>query len=139
MMPTDERAQVEALIGEMVNFYTRELMTNYPALAKNVQVEAIRHMANSLVLTMTSWCWAGRVPSNESTRTIEWPDGVWQMFKERHLPEWFKRIWPVRYHTEEITITTNHYFVCPHLVEDSRERHIQFMATGTKLAGKMRI
>ena len=31
--------------------------------------------------------------------------------------------------------TIYHYFVCPHLVTDSQQRHVQFMATGTRQAG----
>jgi len=32
--------------------------------------------------------------------TTEYPATWWQMFKRDHMPEWFKKRWPVRYRTE---------------------------------------
>lgn len=136
MTPNDD-SRIEAFVGEMVNLYAQEFLTEYPALAANVQLGVARHVTENLIMTLRSWCWSGKIPSNESSHTVRWPDGVWQTFKERHMPKWFKHRWPVRWHEETFRSVTNHYFVCPHLVTDAQNSHIKFMATGSDLARRI--
>ena len=118
------------ILLEKVFLYASRNFAEFPGLKESATVSYIEHQAQGLVATMRAWCAAGRIPTNERTETVEYPDGVWQMFKHRHLPYWFRKRFPVRMKTERFTITTNHYFVCPHIVMGKQEKHIKFMLTG---------
>ena len=129
----------EAFEAERVHLYVTNMLSDYPGLAASADLKAMRtHAVEATVLQMTAWCVAGRIPDSSYSETIEWPDGVWQMFKSKFMPHWLVRRWPVRMHQVEVTKTVNHYFVCPHLVTDPQSRHVQFMATGTRIAQWMR-
>lgn len=129
---------MENFVAEKVSLYVQDSLRDWPGLTKNMKVEAVRFHADQLILRMHTWCVSGRVEDMNEDQVVEYPDGVWQMFKDRHLPEWFKDKFPIRRVLIKVRKTTNHYFVCPHLVTDSQSAHIQFMATGTPLAGRMR-
>jgi hypothetical protein len=118
--------------------YITEMMADYPGLSQNVKLNPIiRSQIGGLVFQMTSWCAAGRVPDTEVVETVAWPDGVWQMFKARIMPEWFTIKFPVRHIERKIKTVVNHYFVCPHIHVPEDRTHIQFMLTGTKMAERM--
>jgi hypothetical protein len=72
------------------------------------------------MLSLTTWWrrsqlgWlGGKIPTNQSTQRVTYPDGVWQMFKQQYMPHWFTRKFPVRNKEVVVTTVTNHYFVCP--------------------------
>lgn len=132
--------RLEEFVAQQVHVYAARALTDYPALEHNLEVLPPRllHNCEDMVMQLRSWMLAGRVPTNEYTETVRWPDGVWQMFKHLHMPEWFKRRWPVRMAERHLAVTTNHYFVCPHLVTDPRERHVHFMATGSDFGARVR-
>ncbi len=134
----NESPAFEIFTAQKVGLYIRENFTNanFPGIAQSAKLQFIKCGLHNMVAQMTAWLVGGKVPSDPQIKVIRWPDGAWQMFKELHMSEWFKEIFPVRWHTEEFTVQTNHYFVCPHLVTDKQGDHIQFMATGTPLAGK---
>jgi hypothetical protein len=128
----------EAFNAERVLLYVQGALSDFPGLAQNSKFDAVRSATiQNMVLQIKSWCVSGRIPDLVSTHKVEYPDGVWQMFKDRHMPYWFVKRFPVRMKTVEVKETVNHYFVCPHLVTDPQNAHIQFMATGTRLAGRI--
>jgi hypothetical protein len=128
----------EVFNAERVYLYVSGALSDYPALAKNAKFHAHRSVAvENMVMQITTWCVSGRIPDNVTTHKIRYPDGVWQMFKEKYMPHWFTERFPVREKVVEVKETVNHYFVCPHLVTDSQNTHVQFMATGTRQAGRM--
>ena len=131
--------QFETFTAERLHVQAHTILSQYPMLAENAELKMmqVNDSVDQLVLMMKSWMLAGRIPTNESSHTFSYPDGTWQMLKELHLPEWFKRKFPVRYKRETVTVTTNHYFVCPHLSVPNQGRHVQFMATGTDMAARM--
>ena len=137
----ESSVQFKTFEAEKVFIYAQEAMTremvNFPGVSQNAKFDIQRTMVGQLVYTIKSMLVSGRLKDTGLSKTIQWPDGVWQMFKERHMPEWFKQKFPVRWHTEHFTIETNHYFVCPHIATDPQAHHIKFMATGTRLAGEM--
>ena len=138
-VPFDSAFVAEQFSAERLYLYVNQALSDYPALAQNSKL--LNHVSltlDQMVFQITTWCAAGRIPDNVFTRTVSWPDGVWQTFKEKFMPEWFKTRWPVRMKSETFTVTHNTYFVCPHLVADSKEEHIRFMATGTRFANMMR-
>jgi len=120
--------------AEKVGIYLNTAFSDFPGVAASAKFEYHKCATENMVAQIRAWLVGGKIPSEPQKKTVSWPDGAWQMFKERHLPEWFKRKFPVRWHTEEFVIETNHYFVCPHLVTDPQSRHVQFMATGTDFA-----
>jgi hypothetical protein len=135
----NDSSPFEAFTGEKIGIYMRQSLTEFPAIAESVKLEFIKSQCiDYMIAQITAWCVGGRIPTNEQSKHVRWPDGAWQMFKEVHMPEWFKDKFPVRWHEEEFKVQTNHYFVCPHLVTDSKEHHIQFMATGSRIAGMIR-
>lgn len=134
-LPSMENVHYKTFIAEKICIYIRSKLTDYPGLAETVRFDvvsspAIRHM----IATIQGWMLAGRVPFEAHYDTIKWPDGVWQMFKDKYLPHWFKEKFPVRWHEERIKISSSVVFACPHLSSDDRNMHVQFMATGTDMA-----
>jgi hypothetical protein len=129
--------QVESFLAEQVQFYcVKHLSKSAFTIGDNAQLRVmLSHAAEDLVLTMYSWCAAGQVPSEPSTRTIRWPDGPWQAIRERFAPAWWLKRYPMRWREETVTTETRTYFVCPHVrVPSNNPLHIQFMATGTPQA-----
>jgi hypothetical protein len=51
------------------------------------------------------------------SETVEWPDGWWQEFRERWLPRWWLRRWPVRMDSREVVtrVEHKHLRLCPHV------------------------
>lgn len=133
-----EQVRFEDFKGEGVNLYVQTLLSDYPTLAKHAKFQAhLSHSIQGLVMQITTWCLAGRIPSDEVIETVEWPDGVWQMFKSLHMPEWFLHKFPVRTKQVNVKKVVNHYFVCPHTLADPSWTHLKFMATGNPQAGRM--
>ena len=137
-MPFDEPVSFEQFTGEPVYLYVQSQLSEYAGLAKNLRISPIvKDQFGNMILQMRSWCISGKIPTNSSSETFKYPDGVWQMFKSKFMPYWFTRKYPVRMHEETYTTSVNHYFVCPHLVTDPQGKHVQFMATGTPTAGRI--
>jgi len=133
-----EKHSLPKVVLERVNLYVQSVLTEYPGLQQSANLAAhLDPNVRNMVLTLKSWCVSWRVPSNEVTEIVEWPDGPWQAFKEKYAPEWWKAKFPVRMHRHSYKTVTNHYFVCPHLVMDERDRHLQFMVIGTRQASQM--
>ena len=124
--------------ADKVGLYINQQFSDLPGIAESLKLEIHKDLLGNMIAQMRAWIVSGRIPTNEQKKTVQWPDGCWQMFKETYAPLWFKKKFPVRWHTEEFTVQTNHYFVCPHLAGDPTSRHIQFMAIGSPLAGEMR-
>lgn len=136
--PFLDPTRLETFDAERVSLYVKQMLTEYPGLAENSNLRAYRQAAiDGMVLQLTSWCVSGRIPDSFETEVVEFPDGVWQTFKAMHMPYWFTSKYPVRKIRREIKKTVNHYFVCPHLHTTSQGEHIRFMATGTRVAGRM--
>ena len=119
-----------------VHLYVQQQLTDYPGLANNSQMKlrVLQDVADGMVAQIVTWCVAGRVPDCVTHRMIEYPDGVWQMFKQKFMPRWLTRRFPVKNVQIKVVEQVSHYFVCPHLVTDAQNRHVQFMATGSRMA-----
>jgi hypothetical protein len=136
-LPSPFNTEYLQFTAEKVGIYIRERLPDFPGVSESAKVEYYKSAFDGMIAQIQGWLVGGKIPTEPLKKEVRWPDGAWQMFKELHLPEWFKKKFPVRYHTEEFTVQTNHYFVCPHIVTDPREKHIQFMATGTRIASMM--
>lgn len=129
--PLIDRVAFRQFVAERVYVYVSEHLSDYPALRENATwKEMIPHAVEGLVLQLQSWCLSGKIPTNHNHFTVEYPDGPWQAFKYKYAPRWLKTKFPVIMHRENVVSTTNHYFVCPHLVTDPTNMHLKFMATG---------
>lgn len=127
-----DRAYLREFLAERVHLYVSEHLTEYPALQSNTKLqEMVSYSAEGMILQLQSWCMSGKIPSTQEHFTVSYPDGVWQTFKAKFMPHWFKEKFPVKLHLETVVSTTNHYFVCPHLVTDPLNMHVKFMATGS--------
>jgi len=114
------------------------MMSDYPTLRDNAKIQEIfSQSVKQIVFQMTSWCSSGRIPDMEVWEQVQWPDGVWQMFKSKFMPRWFVEKYPVLMAEKRIKTQTNHYFVCPHIGVPNDRPHIQFMMTGTRTAERI--
>ena len=128
--------------GVPVNLYVQRMMSKYPGLASHIQFKNYAMASvNEMVMQLTGWLASGTIPTRTETVSVSWPDGVWQTFKDRYMPHWFVRWFPVREQHKTIETSTHHYFVCPHVdvptTGGDHLVHIKFMATGTPLAERM--
>jgi hypothetical protein len=134
-----DKARIERFEGEAVHLYVQQALSDYPGLAAHANVRELRSQTiDALIFMLSTWCLSGRIPDRIDSECVSYPDGVWQMFKDRYMPYWFTQRWPVREKTVTVERTVNHYFVCPHLVTDPHQLHVQFMATGTRQAASFR-
>jgi hypothetical protein len=126
-------------VGEIVRLYVNSELANYPALRDNANFTSyLSAKLSTMLMQITTWCASGKVPLRRDIERVEWPDGVWQMFKSKYLPHWFVLRFPVRMATREVERTIHTYFMCPHVnVPPSNPLHIQFMSTGSHLAQRM--
>jgi hypothetical protein len=133
----------EVFEGTTVDLYVQSALVQYPALAQNAKFRnhLLQQNVDQMVMTITTWCASGRIPTRSETETVRWPDGVWQMFKQQYMPHWFLSKFPVRFTEKEVEKTTYHYFVCPHIDTPAQGRdrliHVKFMATGSPLAERI--
>lgn len=128
----------ETFQADKVYLYVQGVLSDFPGIAKNAKFEAVRQaQIDNMVMRIVTWCVSGRIEDTVTTHKVSYPDGAWQMFKEAHLPYWFKQRFPVRMKTVEVRESVSHYFVCPHLVTDEDRSHVQFMATGRHVARKL--
>lgn len=125
--------------GEPVSVYVQKRLTRYPQISNTAEFKSyVDVVIDDMVAQITAWMAGGKIPTNQSTQRVTYPDGVWQMFKQQYMPHWFTRKFPVRNKEVVVTTATNHYFVCPHINVPARDsRHIQFMATGSPIAEQM--
>lgn len=122
--------------AEKVYLYVQKNLQPYSALSHNADFKAITaQTVDSMVLQIRTWCLSGRIPTRTESVTVTWPDGVWQTFKSKFMPQWFVDRFPVRKSQRVVETATHHYFVCPHLVSSPNGDHVRFMATGTDMAG----
>lgn len=137
-LPGAQDMSYETFAAVRVNLYVANQLSAWPGMSKNAHFEYHRAHIDSMVARIVTWCVSGRIEDTVTTHKISYPDGVWQTFKEKYLPHWFTEKFPVHMKTVEVRETVNHYFVCPHLVTDPQNAHVQFMATGTRMAGRIR-
>lgn len=136
--PNPSQISAREFIAERVYLYARAAWPRQ--FLDNVEVSGpyLAHSAEQAVLTITTWATSGRIKDRERTITVEYPDGVWQMWKQKFAPRWFATRYPVRMKSETHTVEINHYFVCPHVhVPADSTLHLKFMATGQPIASQM--
>jgi hypothetical protein len=136
-IPTSRDVSIETFTAERVNLYVQKELSEYAGMASNMETEILKSVIGSTVYLFKTWCVSGRIEDSYELKSVQYPDGVWQMFKSKYIPRWFVNRFPVRMHREEFKKVLNHYFVCPHLVTDPQSKHVQFMATGTRIASMM--
>ena len=136
--PFDEMQTVEVFDAEKVSIYVQGVVSrDYAGLGNTLKFRAYRQaQIDNMVMQITGWCAAGRVPSNTATETVEYPDGPWQALWDAYAPLWCKRRWPPRIKSVHVAKVTNHYFMCPHLPTDERNTHVRFMMTARQSSGR---
>jgi hypothetical protein len=127
-------SNIREFVAQKVALYASQHLAEVPAISHNAE-STVRYeqAAEGMVMLMKSWCLAGRIPTTTQYQIVDYPDSCWQMFKEKYMPQWFNRKFPVHKKTISVEHTTNHYFVCPHIVTDKRDDHVRFMAIGSGL------
>lgn len=125
--------QARSEVFEKIHLSCNTTLVDYPAIASRARFRWMEDQNwERLIFQMKAWMLAGRVPDDSRYQRVEYPDGAWQMFKDRHLPEWLKNRFPVKMKVVEIETVRNTYFCCPHLVTDDRRTHVEFMMTARR-------
>ena len=72
------------------------------------------------------------VSRKKEQRTFAWPRDWWQAFRQRWLPAWWLRRWPVQMHVEitvrEDVTEIHETRVCPHVHVPEQRSHLYFVA-----------
>lgn len=119
------------IVAERVYFHFAEQLSEMylNELSSTIQVDAIASaMSHSFVVQLRGWMAGRKMPISTELGYVDYPAGVWQMFKDKFLPAWFKARFPVRKTRVSYVKTTNEYSLCPHIAGDSRNSgHLEFM------------
>lgn len=90
-----ERVDLERFKMVVLSYMDKRLAQ----FAEKSEVEIIQEFGftgDMIVARIVQQVWGREVQRQE----CRWPADWWQAFKERWLPAWAKRRWPVRYHIE---------------------------------------
>jgi hypothetical protein len=80
----------------------------------NAELELTRDVAlDAMVVSLRSHVLADKLVGDTYTTHYEVPANVWQMFKERHMPAWFVRRFPVRYDRKDVAVRFERYATYP--------------------------
>jgi hypothetical protein len=98
-------------------------------MRESIKVDAIANqIAGGFIVQLRGWMLGRKMPVSTELGYVEYPAGVWQMFKDKFLPAWLKARFPVRMTRVSYVKSISEYSVCPHLNSDAaRSNHIEFM------------
>lgn len=100
-------------------------MTISESLLSEFEVKAVREMiAGRMVAALQGYVYSKEV-REEVKGSVQFPATWVQALKERWLPRWILRRYPVRYSSSPVRIT--HVHVCPHINVKSDSPHIYWL------------
>lgn len=136
-------SEVQTVMAELVKVAAERRMSMIPFVRNHLKVSTrIDEDAQELVCLLTSIVLGkheGRIDYDAPAVDVEekYPEDWWQAFRERWLPRWWLKRYPVVYqtisvHRPKVSIHEQKIRVCPHLdimVRDNQS-HYQFLAQG---------
>ncbi len=98
-------------------------------LRNNLEIYArVDDCNRRLVIELMSHVLAG--PTQTVTLTLAVPADWWQAVRERFLPKWWLRRWPVRYRVEKAEQQVR-MRCCPHMDIKTQRPHLEFLMEKT--------
>ena len=116
-------------VAEMMQFVVRHLVSLEvidQADAGEVRAyldECARHLAVEVRMRI-----AALETHREERGEVETLADWWQAFRQRWLPRWWLRRWPVK--VSRVALETVHYRVCPHVRREPYQSHLHWLAVG---------
>lgn len=103
----------------------------FPAVAENASVEMFPDWKlDAMIVQLHSYLLDAKKLDKTDTLEYQTPATPWQFFKERYLPTWFLKRWPVQYATHRISYTCEKHYMCPHLSTHETYPHAMWLAQG---------
>lgn len=110
---------------DKVHLTASEIFADYPSIKTSLDIQTQYDIRMRGLLTTVSASIAG-ILQERITVDEKWPENWLEACKERFLPQWILRRWPVRY--KSIHIDRPLYAaVCPHLPNDNNRLHLEFL------------
>lgn len=98
--------------------------------ANNCEVSShTTEIARNLAIQLSGNLIAGKV-YEWPRETVRVPEDWWQAARERWLPNWWIRRWPVKYRT--ITVRWEVRHICPHVNIVAHDAHIRWLMSEVK-------
>lgn len=135
MLPAnDDDIKVDKLILERVHIYL-SMVSSTPMYLQEpqVRVQELANLADQMAYTLSGWLIGNKFPERSEFETIEYPDGPWEMLKERYAPAWVLEKWPIKMKVVRYENARYRYNICPHWNENysgigGKHIHYAFMA-----------
>ncbi len=70
----------------------------------------------------------GKCEDHEESQPLVIPADWWQAVRERWLPSWWLKRYPVKTKRLMLVKKTTYWRICPHVNIPTRERHLEFLA-----------
>jgi len=116
--------KIEQITLEKIKYGLKKYIS--PAQLRDLKVKSYKDdFTNSIVVEIRDFVY-GRKIKKEVTKVVRYPSNWVQAVKERFLPEFIRRRFPVKYKC--INAVTVHYHICPHLNVVSQGEHLNFLA-----------
>lgn len=110
-------------IEELFEIRMKQVISNdFLNLIKNCKYEIIfDDFINSYIMSISTKFYGNKTEKISEIEEIKYPKNIWEYFKERYLPEFFIRKFPIKYETERIIIknkTVNYYINYPTFIKN---------------------
>lgn len=111
-----------------IAFY-RMFSDEFPLCGQNAIVSFVEQAQGSLVMAMRAWLLDGHTwDVRKETTDIEFPSTPWEFFKQRYMPRWFIKRYPVKMEVKRVVVAEHRHYLCPHLVVEPDHMHYKWMA-----------
>ncbi len=87
----------------------------------NFGIELIEIAGGDVIVRMEKICLSGK---EKIIKEMQYPRDWWQAFRERWLPKWWLRLYPVQY---KKVVTREIIKMCPHLAVPDGKPHVMFL------------
>lgn len=115
---------IKELFLTKAQLYMREYVSD--KFLEEMSLESYRDIITQrLLFGIKAYVWSREV-HEEIIDHITYPENWKESLKERFLPSFLKKKYPVKYHRETVKIHHNH--MCPHFNLDGLHKHIAFMS-----------
>lgn len=127
-VPSFIAERLDIAFSVCVSKYLRECNTVTQNMKLNIWEDK---MTRDLIFGLRSFVLDGHKVKHE-TKAIYTPSTPWEFFKQKYMPDWFLRRWPVRFVASQTVVVEHHnHYMCPHLsVPSDKPHHIYWMMTG---------
>ncbi len=127
---TDEDVKSQKIVMEKLHLAFYQMLPDCPAIDANMKFRILELAAGGVVLAVQSWILDGhKADVRVERRSVEYPDGWWEFFKQDYAPGWFLRRWPVKMKKITYDWSEHHHFVCPHVAVKADSDHFIWMAS----------